>query len=164
EMDVFKTAREIDQIEILRQAADRQEYICQSQSLNLFGGSEVTLEELYEQLIFAWVSGIKTLYYFKGKSKITNRRDLVKNKKTYADYVIITKKECPYCIKLKDQLKMEGKSFKEIPLEDAKNQGIWVTEWKTVPQLFIDGKRIGGYSDYVSEELNEYSECASCEG
>ena len=154
EREVFKTAREINQLELIRQAGERQKYICQSQSLNLFSNSEVTADDLYESLIYAWIKGVKSLYYFKGKSLIANRE--IKDK-----YVIITKQECPYCILLKEKLLEEGKQYEEIPIEKAKIEGLWEDDWKTVPQLFINGSRIGGYDTYTNINTNE---CLSCEG
>ncbi len=154
EREVFKTARELDQLELIRQAGDRQKFICQSQSLNLFSNSEVTADDLYEHLIYAWIKGVKSLYYFKGKSLIADRE--IKDK-----YVIITKQECPYCIKLKKTLTKEGRAYKEIPLDKAKQDGLWEDDWQTVPQLFINGVRIGGYDTYTNTTTNE---CLSCEG
>ena len=45
--DVFKTAVEIDQRWVIDLAADRQEYICQSQSLNVFFPANVSKQELH---------------------------------------------------------------------------------------------------------------------
>ncbi len=63
EKDVFKTFSEIDQYEILDQAASRQQYIDQSQSLNLMINPEVSAKEINELYLFAWRNKVKTLYY-----------------------------------------------------------------------------------------------------
>lgn len=63
ERDVFKTFGEISQKEIIIQAAARQKYIDQSQSLNLMIPAKTLVKEVNQLLIFAWTSGIKTLYY-----------------------------------------------------------------------------------------------------
>ncbi|NLB20646.1 MAG: ribonucleoside-diphosphate reductase subunit alpha [Clostridium sp.] len=63
EKDVFKTFSEIDQYEILDQAASRQQYIDQSQSLNLMIYPEVSAKEINELYLFAWRNKVKTLYY-----------------------------------------------------------------------------------------------------
>ena len=61
--DVFKTFGEISQKEIIIQAAQRQPFICQSQSLNLFIHPNVPPKEVSDLLIYAWRNGIKSLYY-----------------------------------------------------------------------------------------------------
>lgn len=63
EKDVFKTFGEISQKEIIIQAAARQKYIDQSQSLNLMIPAKTSIKEVNQLLIFAWEQGIKTLYY-----------------------------------------------------------------------------------------------------
>ena len=61
--DVFKTAVEIDQMWIIQHAADRQHYIDQAQSINLFFKANVNLEILHHVHFQAWKKGLKTLYY-----------------------------------------------------------------------------------------------------
>ena len=63
EKDVFKTFGEISQKEIIIQAGMRQKYIDQGQSLNLMIPPETKPREVNELLIYAWQSGIKSLYY-----------------------------------------------------------------------------------------------------
>tara|TARA_S200002703_G_scaffold45329_1_gene39585 strand:- start:1176 stop:2822 length:1647 start_codon:yes stop_codon:yes gene_type:complete len=63
EKDVFKTFGEISQKEILIQAAQRQKYIDQGQSINLMIPPKTPPKEVNELLIFAWENGIKSLYY-----------------------------------------------------------------------------------------------------
>ncbi len=63
---VFKTFGEISQKEIVIQAAQRQKFIDQSQSLNLMIHPDTPLKEVNELMIFAWESGIRTLYYQRG--------------------------------------------------------------------------------------------------
>lgn len=63
EKAVFLTAREMNQMALIRQAAARQKYIDQSQSLNLFFPSNVEPSYFHKVHIAAWESGIKTLYY-----------------------------------------------------------------------------------------------------
>ena len=66
EKDVFKTFGEISQLEIVQQAAARQPFIDQGQSLNLMINSEVPVKEVNALVIEAWKLGIKTLYYQRG--------------------------------------------------------------------------------------------------
>lgn len=68
EKDVFKTAFEIDQKEIINLAGQRTEYICQSQSLNLFFYPTVNKKYLNEVHLLAAKSNIKSLYYLRSLS------------------------------------------------------------------------------------------------
>ena len=61
--DVFKTSMEIDQRWLVNHAADRQEYIDQAQSLNLFFRPDVHIMYLHAVHFQAWKQGLKTLYY-----------------------------------------------------------------------------------------------------
>ena len=63
EKDVFKTFGEISQKEIVIQAAQRQKYIDQGQSLNLMIAPSVRAKDVNELMIFAWEQNIKSLYY-----------------------------------------------------------------------------------------------------
>lgn len=60
---VFKTANEIDQRWLIELAADRQEYIDQGQSVNLFFTPDVNIKYLHACHFTAWKSGLKSLYY-----------------------------------------------------------------------------------------------------
>src|SRR5699024_8750944 len=64
EKEVFKTFQEINQYEIINQASIRQQYIDQSQSLNvMINPSTTSVKQMNELYIYAWEKGIKTLYY-----------------------------------------------------------------------------------------------------
>lgn len=63
EKEVFKTFGEISQKEIIIQAAQRQKYIDQGQSLNLMIPPNTKPKDVNELMIFAWEQGIKSLYY-----------------------------------------------------------------------------------------------------
>lgn len=65
EKDVFKTISEISPKEIVIQAAARQKYIDQSQSLNLFIHSSTPIKDVNALMIEAWKLGIKSFYYQK---------------------------------------------------------------------------------------------------
>lgn len=68
EKDVFKTFKEISQIDIINQASVRQKFIDQSQSLNLNIPTDLPIKEVNKLLIEAWKSGVKTLYYQRSQS------------------------------------------------------------------------------------------------
>jgi ribonucleoside-diphosphate reductase alpha chain len=61
--EVFKTFREINQESVIDQAAARQSYIDQGQSLNLMITNDLTPKEINQLHIRAWQLGLKSLYY-----------------------------------------------------------------------------------------------------
>jgi len=61
--DIFRTFAEINQSSIINQAAVRQSYIDQSQSLNLMISPDMPTKDVNKLLIDAWQLGVKTLYY-----------------------------------------------------------------------------------------------------
>ena len=68
EKDVFKTAMELNQMYLIDYAADRQEFIDQGQSLNVFIHPNVHKMELHKIHFQAWKKGVKGLYYCRSKS------------------------------------------------------------------------------------------------
>jgi|TARA_E500000081_G_scaffold99269_1_gene100371 ribonucleoside-diphosphate reductase alpha chain len=66
--EVFKTAIEMNQRWLIDLAADRQKYICQSQSLNLFLPPDVDTKTLHGIHLRAWKNKVKTLYYMRSQS------------------------------------------------------------------------------------------------
>ena len=75
EKDVFKTAVEINQAWIIEHASQRQQFICQSQSLNLFFPPDVNKADLHNIHMLAWAKNLKTLYYL--RSEAISRADNV---------------------------------------------------------------------------------------
>ena len=67
--DVFKTAMEINQEDIIIQAANRQVHICQGQSLNLFFPRASSKEDLNRVHYLAWEMGCKGLYYLRTEAE-----------------------------------------------------------------------------------------------
>jgi len=63
EKDIFKTSMEIDQRWVIDLAADRQAYIDQSQSLNVFFRPDAHIKYIHAIHFMAWKKGLKTLYY-----------------------------------------------------------------------------------------------------
>jgi ribonucleoside-diphosphate reductase alpha chain len=63
EKDVFKTAMEIDQRWIIEHAADRQQFIDQGQSVNLFFRPNANIKYIHAVHFMAWKHELKTLYY-----------------------------------------------------------------------------------------------------
>lgn len=158
--EVFKTAREIDQFEIIRQASDRQKYVCQGQSINLFVDPESTPEYLFKLHLSAWKGGLKSLYYLKSSSLLVKKKQPGQQKVAK----LITKQECPYCSMAKSLLRSQGWTLNEIDRADVPDSE-W--QWKTVPQIWLNGQHVGGYTE-LAERLGQgektYGECAACEG
>lgn len=73
--DVFKTAVEINQSWIIEHASQRQPFICQSQSVNLFFPPDVNKADLHNVHMLAWAKNLKTLYYL--RSEAISRADNV---------------------------------------------------------------------------------------
>lgn len=65
---VFKTAREINPMWIIELASLRQQYVCQSQSINIFVPEDITMQEMADVHIAAWKKGLKSLYYCRAKA------------------------------------------------------------------------------------------------
>jgi len=63
EKDLYKTAMEIDQRWVIEHAADRQQFIDQAQSLNVFFRPNVNIKYLHAVHFMAWKSKLKTMYY-----------------------------------------------------------------------------------------------------
>ena len=66
--DVFKTFKEINQLDLVKQAGIRQQYVDQSVSLNLAFPSQATPKWINQVHMEAWKQGIKTLYYMRTES------------------------------------------------------------------------------------------------
>jgi len=83
--EVFKTSMEIDQRWIIEHAADRQEYIDQAQSLNLFFRPDSHIKYIHSVHFLAWKKKLKTLYYCRSEKlakadKVSKRveREIIK--------------------------------------------------------------------------------------
>jgi len=73
-----------------------------------------------------------------------------------ADIVIYTTATCPYCLAAKRLLGQKGAVFQEIPVDGDRARRAEMTERAggrgTVPQIFIDGRHIGGCDDLYDLE------------
>jgi ribonucleoside-diphosphate reductase alpha chain len=67
EKAVFKTSMEIDQRWVIELAADRQQYIDQAQSLNVFFRPDSHIKYIHAIHFMAWKKGLKTLYYLRSE-------------------------------------------------------------------------------------------------
>lgn len=67
---------------------------------------------------------------------------------------VYTTSYCPFCDAAKRLLKSLGLDFTEINVDDPEKKEALKqkTGWRTVPQIFIDGKMIGGYQELAEME------------
>lgn len=80
EKDVFKTYAEIDQLDIIYQASNRQSYIDQGQSVNIIVHPEMPVKEINKIYVTAWKLGLKSLYYqhsMNAAQKFKQKKDCV---------------------------------------------------------------------------------------
>lgn len=70
EKEVFLTFREINQLELVRQACIRQEYIDQGQSINLRFAKDAPAKFINQVHMEAWKGGLKSLYYLRSESTL----------------------------------------------------------------------------------------------
>ena len=93
EKEVFKTAVEINQAWVVEHASERQQYICQSQSVNLFFPPDVNKGDLHNIHMLAWAKNMKTLYYL--RSEAISRADNVSNQ--VKREIIFEQSDCLSC-------------------------------------------------------------------
>ncbi len=67
-----------------------------------------------------------------------------------AKVIVYTTEYCPYCVRAKNLLRHKGVAFEEIDVSDddaLREQVVTESGRRTVPQIFIDGKPIGGFDE-----------------
>jgi ribonucleoside-diphosphate reductase alpha chain len=77
--NLYRTAWEISQKELIDMAVDRSAFICQSQSLNLFI-EDPNVGKLSSMYMYAWKSGVKTTYYLRSRAKTGIKKTTVSAK------------------------------------------------------------------------------------
>lgn len=176
EKAIYKTAQELDQTWVVQHAADRQKYICQGQSVNLFFPSGAQKSYVNKVHIKAWKEGLKGLYYLRteAKSRAENVSEKVERVALQDDTrtIVYGKASCPFCEMAKQELTMQNIPFDYIDLEQIGKSAAEVTgrKVKTVPQIYISGKYIGGYEEMLAYldkaeiEVKEGDECLACQG
>ena len=90
ERAVFRTAYEMNMREIVEQAADRQPFIDQAQSINLFFTAPISGKYMHDVHFLAWKRGVKTLYYLRSSAPIQTTR-------LSAEVRDISTEECAVC-------------------------------------------------------------------
>ena len=175
EKAIFKTADELDQMWVVQHAAERQDYICQGQSVNLFFPSGANKSYVNRVHFSAWKKGLKGLYYLRTESKqrAENVSEKVERVALAGDMrtIVYGKSDCPFCSMAKEELRLRGIPFDYIDLKEIGKTAREVTgrDVKTVPQIYIEGEYIGGYDELMEYfnkplETQEDDECKACEG
>ena len=156
EKAIYKTADELDQKWIIKHAGERQEFICQGQSVNLFFPAESDKGYVNRVHLEAWKQGLKGLYYLRteAKSRAENVSDKVERVALQDDNrtIIYGKKDCPFCAMAKEELKLRGMTYDYIDLQEIGKTAREVTgrrDVKTVPQIYIEGEYVGGYDELM---------------
>ena len=175
EKAIFKTAQELDQNWVVQHAADRQPFICQGQSVNLFFPAGAHKSYVNKVHLKAFSEGLKGLYYLRteAKSRAENVSEKVERVALQQDTrsIVYSKKNCPFCALAMEELKLRGIPYDKIDLEEIGKTAAEVTgrKVKTVPQIYIEGEYVGGYEELMAF-LNttiveqEDNECRACEG
>ena len=174
EKAVFKTADELDQMWLVTHAADRQRFICQGQSVNLFFPAGAEKSYVNKVHLRAWQLGLKGLYYLRteAKSRAENVSEKVERVALQDDQrsIVYSKKNCPFCAMAMEELKLRGIPFDKVDLEEIGKTAAEVTGRKvnTVPQIYIEGQYVGGYDELMihfnGANAQESDECRACEG
>lgn len=176
EKAIFKTADELDQNWVVQHAADRQKYICQGQSVNLFFPAGAPKSYVSQVHLRAWKEGLKGLYYLRteAKQRAENVSEKVERVALAGDMrsIVYSKKDCPFCSMAMEELKLRGIPFDKIDLKEIGKTAAEVTgrkDVKSVPQVYIAGEYVGGYNelmDFLNKPLatEEGEECRACEG
>ena len=70
-----------------------------------------------------------------------------------ADVIVYTTDYCPFCTRAKMLLARKGAAFREVNVERRDDLRAWLierTRQRTVPQIFVNGEALGGYSDIAA--------------
>lgn len=165
---LYRTIWEVPLKEQINMHSDRGVFVDQSQSFNVHMAIP-NKSKLSSMHFYSWrLKGIKTSsYYVRSKPAVDAIKFTVDKELLDNQVVIYSKSLCKYCIMAKELLNSKNISYKEYNIEQGyktemenKTNGA-----KTVPQIFIGGKLIGGYDELCQLYLtgNEKDEiCTMC--
>lgn len=177
--EVFKTSFELNQDWVVTHAADRQYYICQGQSVNLFFPAGSDRNHVSSVHLNAWKKGLKGLYYLRTEAK--QRAEDVSKKveqnklKEVKENIIYGRENCPQCTMAKALLDSRGIEYEYVDIVALGKSAAEVTgrtDIRTVPQVYLDGQYVGGFNELyqrlrdsgASTVTEEDNECKACEG
>ena len=176
---VFKTSFELDQNWIIKHASDRQKYICQGQSVNLFFPAGADKSAVKDAHINAWEAGLKGLYYLRTEAKVRAEnvsQKVEENKlKEIKETIIYGKPNCPQCTSAKSLLESRGIQYDYIDITTTGKSAAEITGRagvRSLPQIYLDGEYIGGFTELntrlsktsVESDVLKDNECKACEG
>lgn len=73
------------------------------------------------------------------------------------EVIVYSKTVCPYCTQAKNYLAKNGIEYTEINLDDNEARQAFYAKCgggvRTVPQIFVDGERIGGFQELVKSDV-----------
>lgn len=182
EKEVFLTFVEIDQREIIYQAAARQKYLEQTQSVNLSFREDADADYISDVHTMAYESGMHTLYYLRSNS--VQRTAIVENDKksksvdkNETSYMVLTKPGCPWCDKAFELLETQGLNYDGFdynPDHQSYHKFYDVAkDWKTFPKIvkLVNNQQIliGGYTELAAHIYGEATvgnsekECEWCD-
>ena len=89
--------------------------------------------------------------------------------KTRTQAIVYGTQTCPYCTRAKSELSLRGMNFDFVDLDELGKTAAEVTARPvtTVPQIYIEGQYVGGYTEmmeYFNRSTEEDDECTACEG
>jgi len=70
-----------------------------------------------------------------------------------AEVVVYRTRFCPYCVSAERLLKNKGVSFREVDVTGEVDCRRWLrqtTGWSTVPQIFVNGRSLGGFTELAA--------------
>jgi len=155
--EVFKTGRELDQATIINLAAERQVYLEQTQSVNLFMDELTNPQVIHDVHVQAWQMGLPTLYYV--YSDAATKQKIRSYRGKGVRYHVVTKTGCPWCEKALQWLEDRNLPFTSGDRTESMDR---VKSGVTFPQIWKNDVFIGGYDQLVGEETT--GECSACDG
>jgi len=165
---IYRTAFEIPQDAIIEQAADRQQFIDQGQSVNIFIRPDESADYISYLHLLAWKLGMKGLYYLRSKATKVQTTTLEAEKQTMQQLNELamqvhlqTRADCAFCQSAKMLLAKHGIAYSE------EHQPIG-----RVPVITINGRQLAdGYSSLKqllepepTQQSADTNECKACDG
>lgn len=71
--------------------------------------------------------------------------------------IVYSKSNCPFCVQAKNLLKNKNVEFEEIMIDDDDERLAFYAKVgngvRTMPQIFVNDERIGGFQDLVKSDF-----------
>lgn len=166
---LYRTVWEVPLKAQIDMQSDRGVFVDQSQSFNVHMAAP-TKAKLSSLHFYSWKKkGIKTLSYYIRSRSVVDPIKFTVDKQLLERVIIYTKPTCKYCLQAKELLKAKNLKYTEYNIEDPQHKAEFdrvTNHAKTVPQIFIDGELIGGFTELYELHNNENKEseegCTCC--